>query len=201
MPGGHDRRGMVGDLRLLAAAHPPQAQADDQQGRDGGADDHADARPAGRLQGAEERRQRDGPEDHQHHRHEEGLVLREVRVDHIGQRGGQEDQDGREPDDVLGPVAPHGQEPPPRAERLAHPAVDAAAHGGGQLGRAQGHRYQIGEYRDGVEEDRRPPEGGGGRQVADAVHGRDEDQGQSDHSQPAGGQPPTCARPTGWAGP
>ena len=110
-------------------------------------------------------------------------------VDHVRGRGGQEHQHGGEPHDVLGPVAPYGQEPPPGPERLPDPPVHAAAHGGGQLGRAQRHRHQVRGHGDGVEEDRRPAERGRGGQVPDAVHGRDQHQRQPRHPQPPGAGP------------
>ncbi len=117
--------------------------------------------------------------------HQEGLVLGQIRVDHVRGGSGQEHQHGGEPHDVLRPVAPHGQEAPPRSERLPDPPVHAAADGGGQLGRAQRHRHQVGDHGDGVEEDRGPAERGRGGQIADAVHGRDQHQGQADHPQSA----------------
>ena len=116
--------------------------------------------PASRRHRAGEGRQRGAPEDDQHDGDQEHLVVGQVRIEHVGHGGGQEHQHGREPHDVLRPVAPHGQEAPLPAEGLPHPRVDAAVarEGGGQLGRGERHRDEVGDDRDGEEEDARPPE-------------------------------------------
>ena len=180
-----------GDLRRLAGAEPPQAEHDDDHRGHGGADDDEAADPVGHPVGAGHGGDGRAPEDAEHGDHEERPVRRQVGVDHVGHGGGEEEQHGGEPGQVLRPVAPHGEEAPARAEGLAHPGVDAAllGPGGGQLGRRERHRDQVGHHGHDVEEDARPAEGGAARQVADAVHGRQQHEGEADHAEGAAGAP------------
>ena len=67
------------------------------------------------------------------------LVVLQVRVEGEGGRYHRDLEDRLEPDGVLRPLLPHGQEPEPLAEGLAHPHVDTAVGRppGGQLGREE----------------------------------------------------------------
>ena len=90
---------------------------------------------------------------------------------------GHEREHGREPGDVLGVVAPHGEEPGRAAERLLDPGVDAAVPRPARAELGSDHRDRHEEHHDRQREQRqhRPAVLRHHRQVSDADDRRDVD--------------------------
>ncbi len=118
-------RGVHGGSGLVALAEEDDAEGDQDDPGDEGADDETTAGQAGDALGAAGGDPHPRPVDDHDDERRPHTATGELRVDDVRQRAGHEPEQGGVVEDRHGELAPDGQEPHRFRDALRHPLVDA----------------------------------------------------------------------------
>ena len=186
-----DQAGVQVEVHRLARRDIGDAERDQDRAGDDRPEQTAEPAQPGRCRHAAEGDQRHEPIDREQDGDRVEFVVGQRLVERgrppdIGERGGGEDQHGREPDHHRLPLIIDRGKAPARAERLADPAEHAAllGEGRGEFGSDQRHRYQEHDRGEQIIEDRRHAVfglGGHAAQADDRRHVHDRERQHADH--------------------